>query len=59
MIDRKFGDKPITFEVSVGKCVKVLSKAEKEPQKQGDDRWYWLVCLRAQESASEYSLHLS
>lgn len=26
MIDRKFGDKPITFEVSVGKCVKSLSK---------------------------------
>uniref|UniRef100_A0A8C3B7P5 Fer-1 like family member 6 n=1 Tax=Cairina moschata TaxID=8855 RepID=A0A8C3B7P5_CAIMO len=26
MIDRKIGDKPITFEVSVGKCVKLFSK---------------------------------
>lgn len=38
MIDRKFGDKPITFEVSVGKCVKVLPKGEREPQEQGNDR---------------------
>lgn len=29
MIDRKIGDKPITFEVSVGKCVKLFSKEEK------------------------------
>lgn len=53
MIDRKFGDKPITFEVSVGECVKVLSKGERLPQEQGDDKCYWLMCLRAQESASE------
>ncbi|NXY04527.1 FR1L6 protein, partial [Pteruthius melanotis] len=48
MIDRKFGDKPITFEVSVGKCGKVLPKAEREPREQGDDRTpnnFSLLCL--------------
>lgn len=35
MIDRKVGDKPITFEVSVGKCVKLFSKAERESQEKG------------------------
>uniref|UniRef100_A0A8C4XP85 Fer-1 like family member 6 n=1 Tax=Falco tinnunculus TaxID=100819 RepID=A0A8C4XP85_FALTI len=40
MIDRKVGDKPITFEVSIGKCVKLLSKGERESQE-------------AQESASD------
>lgn len=40
MIDRKFGDKPITFEISVGKCVKVLPKGEGEPEEQENDRYY-------------------
>lgn len=35
MIDRKVGDKPITFEVSVGKYVKLFSQAERESQEEG------------------------
>lgn len=40
MIDRKVGDKPITFEVSVGKCVKLFSKAGRELQDQGNAMCY-------------------
>jgi len=58
MIDRKVGDKPITFEVSVGKCVKLFSKAMKHSQEQGDAMCYWQMCLRAQESDSEQGLHI-
>lgn len=58
MIDRKVGDKPITFEVSIGKCVKLFSKAEKESQEQGDATCYWQLCRRTQESASEEGLHI-
>ncbi|NXT62655.1 OTOF protein, partial [Chaetops frenatus] len=56
MIDRKFGDKPITFEVSVGKCVKVLSKAEREPQEQEDDS---LCAVRAPNNVSLLCLPLN
>ncbi|NXH42886.1 OTOF protein, partial [Dicaeum eximium] len=45
MIDRKFGDKPIIFEVSIGKCVQVLSKARREPQEQGEHPTTFLCSL--------------
>lgn len=46
MIDRKIGDKPITFEVSVGKCVKLFSKEEKMLHLHVDTMCYRVLCLK-------------
>lgn len=54
MIDRKVGDKPITFEVSVGKCVKLFSKAEGESQEQEDAAFGWRLCRGAQLQSRAY-----
>lgn len=58
MIDRKIGDKPISFEVSVGKCVKLFSKAEWRSWLQVDTMCYWQLCLRVQASLSEQGLQV-
>lgn len=59
MIDRKIGDKPVTFEVSVGKCVKLLSKEERISHLHVDTMCYRVLCLKHHLQNKAYKLELN